>query len=70
MPVTGEVVDTSKYIVDYEKGALRAMQSGDIPVDYYMVTYQYYPVYFSSLIKGSPFINRFSESDFFDGLVL
>ncbi len=67
---SGEVVDTTLYIVDFKKGTLRAKTPAALPVDFYRVSYQYYPVYFSTLIKGSPYINNFAESDFFDGLVL
>lgn len=67
---TGEVIDPTLYNVDYENGALRGAQSTSLPLDYYRVTYNYYPVYSSKLIKGSPYISDFSESDFFDGMEL
>ncbi len=67
---TGQVVNADKYSVDLVAGEIRAVNSGDLPDGYYLVTYQYYPVRFSDLIKGSPYITNFSESDYFDGLVL
>lgn len=69
----GTVVPESKYTVLYERGAIKAKNSGDLQPNpnslrQYKIRYQYYPVYRSTNIFKSPYANETRDADIFDGL--
>jgi len=64
----GAVVDPSNYILNAERGTIRGAAPGSLPASTYTITYQYYPVYKSPNIQGSPYLIDNTESDIFDGL--
>jgi hypothetical protein len=66
----GAVVSPSAYIVDPALGAIKGSSPGSLPVGRYTISYQYYPVYRSPYIKGSPFESETKDSDIFDGVEL
>ncbi len=66
----GSPIDPSAYIIDPELGAIRAATPGSLPDNSYNISFQYYPVYRSPFIKGSPFTRETKDADIFDGLQL
>lgn len=71
----GSPVDTSKYILNLERGSLRAKNRYDLQADTnnlrkYTIRYQYYPVAKSPYINGSPYTRETFDTDIFDGVQL
>jgi hypothetical protein len=66
----GNTVQPSQYILDYSRGQIRARLAGGLPSSSYTVSYQYYPVFRSPFILGSPFVNEAKDADIFDGVEL
>ncbi len=66
----GGTVDPANYILNAARGTIRGAAPGSLPQGNYTITYQYYPVFNSPNIQGSPFLVENSESDIFDGLTL
>jgi hypothetical protein len=66
----GTLVDPSKYTLNAALGSIKGVSSGSLPAGKYSVTYQYYPVYRSPNIQGSPFLTDSRDADNFDGLSL
>lgn len=71
----GTLVPDSKYIVSYERGAIKAKNSGDLQpnpnsLKQYKIRYQYYPVYKSLNILNSPYAKETRDADIFDGMQL
>lgn len=71
----GSLVDTSKYSIHYERGTIQAknryyLQADTNNLKRYTIKYQYYPVYRSPYINGSPFVNETYDTDIFDGVQL
>jgi hypothetical protein len=68
------VVDSSLYNLSTLYGTIRARHSGNLNSKLnfgpFTISYQYYPVYHSSNIQGSPFIVENKDADIFDGLEL
>jgi hypothetical protein len=69
------VIPSSKYVINFERGAIRAKSAGDLQpnpssLNKYQVTYQYYPVYKSMNINNSPFAKETKDTDIFDGVQL
>jgi hypothetical protein len=66
----GATVSPSTYTIDPVLGAIRGSTSGSLPVGNYSVSYQYFPVFRSPFIKGSPFQGETKDADIFDGVEL
>jgi hypothetical protein len=69
----GNIIDTSKYVVNYESGTFRAAYHGALTDQVHLITYKYHPVYFSPYITGSIWIDQALDTfdtDNFDGLAL
>ncbi|MGE5313224.1 MAG: hypothetical protein ACM3Q4_00860 [Acidobacteriota bacterium] len=71
----GTVIPASDYTINYERGTIRAsrrftLQPDTVNLRKLRVTYQYYPVYKSPFINGSPFTSETKDTDIFDGLQL
>ncbi|MBI2427915.1 MAG: hypothetical protein HYV29_03820 [Ignavibacteriales bacterium] len=71
----GSLIDTAKYIINYERGSIRAKNRFDLQPDTlnlkkYTVRYQYHPVYRSRYINGSPYVKETKDTDIFDGVQL
>lgn len=71
----GSVVDTSYYIINTERGSLRARRRFDLQPDTinlkkYTIRYRYSPVYQSLNINGSPYVKETMDTDIFDGVQL
>jgi hypothetical protein len=64
------IVDTSKYILDSVRGVIRGKTPGSLPAGQYKIAYQYYPVYRSPNILGSPYVAEAKDADIFDGIEL
>lgn len=69
------IVPESKYIINYERGSIRAKVLNDLQPDpnnkkKYSIRYQYYPVYKSAYINGSPYSTETKDTDIFDGVQL
>jgi hypothetical protein len=67
---SGNVVNPSRYILFNSRGAIRGRTPGSLPVGTYSITYQYYPVYRSPNIQGTPYQVENTEADLFDGVQL
>ena len=71
----GTEIPASKYIVNVDRGTLRAKKAGDLQPDTttlkkYKINYQYYPVYQSLNIAGSKYATETKDADIFDGIEL
>jgi hypothetical protein len=71
----GSAVDTSKYIINYERGTVRArqrflLQPDTLNLTKYSIRFQYYPVANSPYINNSPYVKETQDTDIFDGLQL
>ncbi len=66
----GNVVPDSLYVIDYQEGAIKAAFSGALKNQTHTIRYQYYPVYFSPYMQGTPWVPYVKDSDIFDGLML
>ncbi|MFZ4618958.1 MAG: hypothetical protein ACOYNS_00250 [Bacteroidota bacterium] len=71
----GTPVDTSKYILNLERGSIRAKARYDLQPDTnnlrkYSIRYQYYPVAKSPYINNSPYVRETYDTDIFDGVQL
>ncbi len=56
--------------INLRTGQIRAMHSGSLPNGEYTIQYQYYPVYQSKYIQGTPFATDSKDADVFDGIEL
>jgi hypothetical protein len=71
----GTVIPASNYTINYERGTLKATRLHAITPDTNNVQklqarYQYYPVYKSKNMQGSPFVPETKDTDIFDGVQL
>ncbi|KAB2921950.1 MAG: hypothetical protein F9K22_12820 [Bacteroidetes bacterium] len=69
----GTLIDTSKYTVSTDRGAIRARTLGslqDTTVNpwKFSVNYRYYPVYRSVNIRETPYAAETRDADIFDGM--
>jgi hypothetical protein len=65
----GTVIDPSTYRLDTGRGAIRAASPGSMTTNAkYVISYQYYPVYKSAYLQGSPFVTDTKDADNFDGV--
>jgi len=70
MNAAGAVVSPSNYTLNALTGTIRGTVPGALPAGAYSVSYQYYPVYRSPNILGSPFAAETKDADIFDGVQL
>jgi hypothetical protein len=68
--VQGSLVDPAAYLLDAGKGEISGATPGSLPAASYTITYEYYPVYRSPLIRGTPFVDEAKDADIFDGVQL
>jgi len=66
----GNIVPNTLYKINTKTGQIRGAYSGSFPPGEYTMTYQYYPVYQSKYIRGTPFVTDSKDSDVFDGVEL
>jgi hypothetical protein len=71
----GTVIPASNYTLNYDRGTVKAqrlfaLQSDTVNPQKLQVRYQYYPVYKSKNINGSPFVTETKDTDIFDGVQL
>ncbi len=66
----GEYIDLNAFAVDTLRGRIRLRPDAAYDPGDYRLNYQYYPVYRSPNIKGSPFAPETRDSDIFDGIQL
>jgi hypothetical protein len=52
------------------RGTVRGSAAGSLASGTYTIAYEYYPVYKSSYIFGSPFVGETKDADIFDGVML
>jgi hypothetical protein len=65
---TGAEVPASQYTFNQQLGSITATPA--MPHGSYTITYQYYPVYKSPNMQGSPFVAETRDADNFDGIKL
>ena len=66
----GAVIPASSYRLDLSRGTIRGTASKSLPAGAYMLTYQYYPIYNSPYILGSPYAAETKDAEVFDGVTL
>ncbi|MFH0990864.1 MAG: hypothetical protein V1799_12695 [bacterium] len=66
----GTSVASTRYTLNSARGEIRGKTAGSLPAEKYTIKYQYYPVYRSPFIKGSPFVGETKDADIFDGVEL
>ncbi len=67
----GAVVDPTRYHLNSDRGEIRGSTVGDMQSgSRFTMTYNYFPVYKSPYITGSPYASEDKDSDIFDGLEL
>jgi hypothetical protein len=66
----GTVIAPSEYILNLTRGSIRGNSPGSLPAGKYTIAYQYYPVYRSPNLQGSPYVEDNTEADIFDGMTL
>ncbi|MEW6512208.1 MAG: hypothetical protein AB1428_14755 [Bacteroidota bacterium] len=66
----GSTIQPSEYLVDLAVGNIRAASVGSLPAGQYTLSYQYYPVYRSPNVQGSPYLSDSKDADNFDGIQL
>ncbi len=64
----GTAVPPANYIVSTSFGTIRGTSPGSLPAGAYTITYQYYPVYKSPNIQGTPYLTDSKDTDVFDGV--
>ncbi|MBF8296014.1 MAG: hypothetical protein HW389_2559 [Bacteroidetes bacterium] len=66
----GTAVSASAYRLDATRGTVRGSAAGSLPSGTYTISYEYYPVYKSPYVFGSPFVAETKDADIFDGVML
>jgi hypothetical protein len=66
----GAVVPPSAYILNPVVGSIKGSSFNSLPAGNYTISYQYYPVFKSPNILGSPFATETKDADIFDGVQL
>ena len=67
---SGSVIAPANYILNTTRGTIRGRTPGLLPSGKYTITYQYYPVFNSPNLQGSPYGAENAEADIFDGMTL
>jgi hypothetical protein len=63
-------VPDSLYKLNVKTGQIRGLYAGSLPTGQYSIRYQYYPVYQSKYIRGTPYVTDSKDADVFDGVEL
>ncbi len=66
----GILISDSLYKLNLKTGQIRGKHSGTLPTGQCTIKYQYYPVYQSKYIRGTPFATDSKDADVFDGVEL
>ncbi|HTY59346.1 MAG TPA: hypothetical protein VMF59_11025, partial [Bacteroidota bacterium] len=66
----GSVIPSSAYVINQSVGTIKGTSYNSLPAGNYTITYQYYPVYKSPNILGSPYASETKDADIFDGVQL
>ncbi len=64
------LVPDSLYKLNSKNGQIRGIRAGTLPAGTYTISYQYYPVYQSKYIRGTPYTTDSKDADVFDGVTL
>ena len=64
----GVLVPDSSYKLNIKLGQIRGTSGGSLPAGQYTIKYQYYPVYQSKYIRGTPYTTDSKDADVFDGV--
>jgi hypothetical protein len=65
---TNTLIPDTQYRLNTKTGQIRAAHSGSVPATPCTIRYQYYPVYQSKYIRGTPFATDSKDADVFDGV--
>ena len=66
----GLLVPDSMYLLNTKLGQIHGVYGGSLPTGQYTIQYQYYPVYQSVYIRGTPYATDSKDADVFDGVQL
>ncbi|MFQ5652349.1 MAG: hypothetical protein ACE5IY_20660, partial [bacterium] len=66
----GEVVQPEAFVLDARRGRIKGNGSGSLGTGEFTISYEYYPVFQSRNIQGSPFAPETKDTDVFDGVQL
>jgi hypothetical protein len=66
----GVLIPESLYKLNNKTGQIRGVTGGSLPSGQYTIQYQYYPVYQSKYIRGTPYTTDSKDADVFDGVEL
>jgi hypothetical protein len=66
----GVLVPDSLYKINIKLGQIHGTFGGSLPAGQYTIKYQYYPVYQSIYIRGTPYTTDSKDADVFDGVEL
>lgn len=68
---SGDLISSGNYELDAKNGKIKSSVPGSLPIDSeYTISYQYYPVFQSLKMQGSPFTEETFDTDIFDGVQL
>jgi len=66
----GALIPSASYFIDTARGTIKSSSPGSLPKGNYTMTYQYYPVWRSPNMQGSPYATETKDADIFDGVEL
>ena len=66
----GVLIPDSLYKLNVKTGQIRGMYGGSLPAGQDTIRYQYFPVYQSKYIRGTPYTSDSKDADVFDGVEL
>jgi len=66
----GVLLPDSVYKLNIKLGQIHGSYSGSLSAGQYTIKYQYYPVYQSKYIRGTPYATDSKDADVFDGVTL
>jgi hypothetical protein len=64
----GSAVQSSNYTIDTLRGKIKASKHNSMNSKSYTISYQYYPVFKSPYLLGSPYAKETKDADIFDGV--
>ena len=67
---SGNTVPSANYSLNTIRGTIRGTSGGSLPSGTYTITYQYFPIYRSPNMQGTPYLNESFDTDIFDGVQL
>jgi hypothetical protein len=66
----GAVLPGTAYRLDLSRGTIRGVTANSMPSGAYTLSYEYYPVYKSPYILGSPYAAETKDAEVFDGVTI